>query len=148
MNWLFYNQGLTLQPKGSILEAQQHTQKDTMKLIACLIAIMSLAACGPTVKPDDQVTTRIKGWERAGFGLVAMANFNIVNNTDHAVKDIKIRCGGYTESKTRIDENVRVIYRTIPAHGQIRINAFNMGYVHDQVNILACLTTEFSVVDK
>jgi hypothetical protein len=114
-----------------------------MKLLSLIVVLFGLTACGKSVNPDTLVTTNIKGWSAGGFGLVILANFEIKNNTDKPVKDVTIRCGGYSESGTRIDENIRTIYKVIPANAKLRINEFNMGYVNSQVQRLSCVTTKF-----
>ena len=112
-------------------------------LISSIMAIIALTGCDKKPLPDDLVTTNIKGWERGGFDTVIIADFEIVNKTDKPIKDITIECDGYSETKTRIDRNKRVIYKNIPANGKITVKKFNMGYVGSAVNSLGCITTKF-----
>ena len=116
------------------------------KLILALMVTIGLTACGKTVNPDTLVTTDTQTWTKGGFGSVIIADFKIVNNTDKSVKDITVRCGGYSETKTRIDENKRVIYKEIKPGQSIIVKDFNMGFVGSNVRSIACSTTKFESI--
>ena len=114
-----------------------------MKLILTLITVLGLAACGKTVEPQDQVKTKITKFDVGGFGLVMIADFEITNNTQSPVKDIEIICNGFSETGTKIDSNTRTIYKSINPGQSIKINEFNMGYIHSSVNTTRCSTKKF-----
>jgi hypothetical protein len=116
------------------------------KLILALMITVGLTACGKSVNPDTLVTTDLQGWTKGGFGAVIIADFKITNNTDKPVKDITVRCGGYSETKTRIDENKRVVYKEIKPGQTIVVEGFNMGFVGSNVSSIACLTTKFESI--
>jgi hypothetical protein len=104
---------------------------------------VGLSACGKSVSPDKLVTTDLEAWDKGGFGSVIIADFKITNNTNKTVKDITVRCGGYSETKTRIDQNKRVIYKEIKPGQTIVVKEFNMGFVSPNVISIACLTEKF-----
>ena len=116
------------------------------KLIIAGIVAVSLTACGKPVDPDTLVTTDTISWEKGGFDTVIIADFKITNNTKKPVKDITVRCGGYTETNTRIDENKRVIYKEIQPGEMITVKDFSMGFVSPNVNTLACMTVKFESI--
>ena len=114
-----------------------------MKLILTLMVAAALAACGDSIDPNTQVTTKTISWEKGGFDSVIIADFKITNNTAAPVKDITVQCDGYSETKTRVDKNKRVIYKEIKPGKTIVVKDFNMGFVSSSVRSLACTTVKF-----
>jgi ABC-type glycerol-3-phosphate transport system substrate-binding protein len=115
-------------------------------LLASLIIVASLTACGKSTTPQEQVSTKITSFTAGGFGLVMIADFSITNNTNKTVKDIKVKCVGLSETGTKIDSNTRVIYKTVPAGKTVAIKEFNMGYIATDVQSSRCSTTDFTEV--
>jgi len=71
-------------------------------------------------------------WKKLSFNTME-ADFNVSNQNDFAVKDVKIKCTHYSESGTQIDSNTRTVYKVFPRGSQISIPSFNMGFIHSQV---------------
>jgi hypothetical protein len=113
------------------------------KLLIALMITVGLTACGKPVNPDTLVTTDLQEWTKGGFGAILIADFKITNKTNKTVKDITVRCGGYSETKTRIDENKRVIYKEIRPGQTIEVKEFNMGFLNSNVDSIGCLTDKF-----
>ena len=114
-----------------------------MKLLLALLVVAGITACGKAKDPQDQVKTKINEFNVGGFGTVMMADFTITNNTKARVKDIEVRCNGYSETGTKIDTNVRTIYKAISPGTSIKVNQFNMGFIGTNVQTTRCSTTSF-----
>jgi hypothetical protein len=85
-------------------------------------------------------------WSRIPYGLTFDADFQIKNNLSVPVKDLKVRCDGYAESGTRIDRNIREIFRTIRPGETLVITDFNMGFLHSQVKTINCSIEDFQQI--
>ena len=113
-----------------------------MKLILALLVATGLTACGSD--PNKEVTTKLTRFADGGFGLVMIADFTITNNTGHPVKDIEVKCTGYSETGTKIDQNTRTIYKVIQPGKTIKVSGFNMGYVASAVHRESCGTIKYT----
>jgi hypothetical protein len=119
------------------------------KILTAVAALILLQACG-----EDRSKVKIQrtDWKKSGFGVVLMADFLIENGNSFAIKDIKVECIGYSSSNSRIDSNSRTIYQTIPANaiweqGSAKwVVAFNMGFLHSQVEKIGCKITDYQKV--
>lgn len=86
-------------------------------------------------------------WHKEAFGSIMVADFAIRNTTPVAVKDITITCVHTASSGTKVDSNTRTIYKKIPAGETLRINGFNMGFIHEQTSQSAASIDDYKVVE-
>lgn len=77
-------------------------------------------------------------WRKSAGGNVMQADFTILNQSDNAIKDVKITCTHYAKSGTKIDSNTRTIYEIFPAKKSKTVKDFNMGFIHSQANSTSC----------
>lgn len=84
-------------------------------------------------------------FRKGGFGNIMIADFDIKNDSNISVKDIKVKCEHYASSGTRIDSNSRVIYEVVGASSMKKIKKQNMGLMHSQVEKSSCYIVDFSL---
>lgn len=85
-------------------------------------------------------------WRKIGFGSVLEADFTITNNSEYDIKDVDIQCEHYSKSDTKIDSNNEVIYEVFNSKTTKKINNFNMGFIHSQVNSSSCHIKSFVII--
>ena len=113
-----------------------------MKTIAVIIGlIMFSTAYGSDT--NDKVTTRMAQWHKDGFDNILIADLRITNNTRSRVKDITVLCGGFTETGTMIDRNVRVVYKFVNPGQTIIAKEINMGFILHDVDSVGCMTQRY-----
>jgi ABC-type uncharacterized transport system substrate-binding protein len=82
-------------------------------------------------------------WHKGGFDNVMIVDFLFSNANPFDVKDITVKCTHSGPSGTEIDSNTRTIYQIVPAHAIIRVNEFNMGWIHSQAVSSSCRVTDY-----
>lgn len=116
-----------------------------------IIAMINRPANVSTPKNDtkDDVRKNLAfdfSWGTDGLGMLMKANFTIRNNSDHAIKDIQIKCEHYANSGTKIDKNTQVVYEVVEAHSKRSFRDFDMGFIRDQVRSSSCAIDDFNIV--
>ena len=102
-------------------------------------------------QPRQVATRGLKldfNFKKSGFGNVMIADFEIKNDSNISVKDIKIKCEHYASSGTKIDSNTRTIYEVVEANSVKKIKEQNMGFIHSQVQQSSCNIIDFIVVEQ
>ncbi|MCE5997392.1 zinc ribbon domain-containing protein [Acinetobacter nosocomialis] len=84
-------------------------------------------------------------WAKAGFDNVMLVDFKITNNSKYDIKDITVECEHYSNSKTKIDSNTRVIYEIVKAGQTKTLKEFNMGFIHSQAASSSCGITDLVI---
>jgi hypothetical protein len=77
---------------------------------------------------------------------VIEADFTILNQSEHVIKDVKITCTHYAKSGTRVDSNTRVIYEVFPPRKSKTIKDFNMGFIHTQASKSSCEVVDLELM--
>ncbi|CAI3129912.1 double zinc ribbon family protein [Acinetobacter baumannii 1598530] len=85
-------------------------------------------------------------WAKGGFDSVMLVDFKIKNNSKYDIKDITVECEHYSNSKTKIDSNSRVIYEIVKAGETKTVKQFNMGFIHSQAASSGCGITDLVVI--
>ncbi|MDV5201993.1 hypothetical protein [Acinetobacter baumannii] len=85
-------------------------------------------------------------WSKGGFDSVMLVDFKIKNNSKYDIKDITVECEHYSNSKTKIDSNSRVIYEIVKAGETKTVKQFNMGFIHSQAASSGCGITDLVVI--
>lgn len=77
-------------------------------------------------------------WQRAGFGIVATADFTFANDNSVPIKDVTVSCRFYGASGTRLGDAEQTIYRTFPAQKSTAVAAVNLGFINSQSATASC----------
>ena len=85
-------------------------------------------------------------WRKIGFNAVMEADFTIDNQSQNAIKDIKITCSQVAKSGTVLGSNSNTIYDTVDRKGYKHFNKFNMGFIHSQADRVACSIYDFEIL--
>jgi hypothetical protein len=95
--------------------------------------------------PEEFVQIINFTWRKTGFDNIMEASFTLKSNLPFTVKDIEVLCSHSAPSGTVIDNNRRTIFEILPAQGTLRINDFNMGFIHSQAQRSGCRVTSVSL---
>jgi hypothetical protein len=104
-------------------------------------ASQTAVVISPTVIPISEAKLKVSltyKWYKGGLDNIMLVDFEFVNPTPYAAKDISVTCTHYGPSGTEIDSNTRTIYEVVPPKGKKKINDFNMGFIHAQASSTVC----------
>jgi hypothetical protein len=76
-----------------------------------------------------------------------IADFEVHNPSNYAVKDIEVTCTHFGKSGTQIDSNRRTIYEVVPANERKIVKDFNMGFIHSQTFETSCKVTDLELAN-
>lgn len=117
-----------------------------------LLGYVGLLSRSPTTagQPDPKVAAIEAveleyNWDKAGFGSVMEADFQITNNNAREIKDIEITCTHFAKSGTKIDSNTRVIFDKVGPKSKKNFPKFSMGFIHSQVDRSNCRITDIKL---
>lgn len=85
-------------------------------------------------------------WSKSAGGSAMEADFTILNQSEHAIKDVKITCTHYGQSGTKIDSNTRTIYEVFPARKSKTVKNFSMGFIHSQAHRSSCEVVDLDIM--
>lgn len=85
-------------------------------------------------------------WHKGGFDNVMLVNVKFQNNGKRDVKDIELECVHFSNSRTRIDSNKKIIFEVVPAGKSLAVKEFSMGFIHSQAVSTNCKVTDAVVM--
>jgi hypothetical protein len=116
-----------------------------MKFILAIIALFILINCAPeSTPPQEKVHSRISYFQR--YLGSPIGDLTITNNTNNYVKDIKVKCNGFSKTNTHIDSTEHMIYEVVPSKETINITMFHIGHLDKNVETVKCITTAFTKI--
>lgn len=92
----------------------------------------------PYLRALSGMTISAFKWEKTGFDVVLNVSFKLINNSDVAVKDPKIRCSFYAPSGTKLGAVVETFYENLSPGEKLPIKRHIMGLIDPQVEAVTC----------
>lgn len=109
----------------------------------------TIATSNPVSKREQTLANiSIRSEEFVSELSIMEVDFQITNKSEYAIKDIKIECVNKSKTYADLDKNVRTLYEYINAGQVLRVNKFNMGFVHSQRDFSICKAIDFKFADS
>lgn len=91
-------------------------------------------------EPDPWENFKISKYQmqKAGFGVVGVADFTFRNDNAYAVKDALVACSFYGASGTKLGERQVTVYEAFPAQKSRTVKGVNVGFINDQARSSEC----------
>lgn len=88
--------------------------------------------------PHKFLEMKNSSWRAGGFGRVMIASFTIKNPLPFDVRDVGVACEVFGASGTRIGLVGKVVYQTVKAGRQTRVDDLSMGIIDGQSSSANC----------